>query len=231
MQNCRWNRLILPLLLALAIWAEGAMASRGPSVIRVQAGDCLWKIARRYGTTVVDLAQANGIKNPHCILAGQKLLIPAGNRQRKMGSTDASRSYVSPAVRTISPPVLRSLQAMVKPVAQGRLSSGYGMRWGRMHRGIDLACPVGTPVRAVAAGQVVSAGWCRGYGWLVELDHGQWRTRYAHNSRLLGRTGDRVEVNQPIALSGATGRATGPHLHFEVIVQGRTINPAPYLNL
>lgn len=222
---------ILLALVIMVILAEHTAATiRGDLTVRVQAGDCLWRIARRHGTTVAVLARYNGIKDPERIFTGQQLLIPAEAGRYRARSSYASRSHINPTAKNVSPSVLGSLYNMVRPVT-GRLSSGYGMRWGRMHRGIDLACPAGTSVRTVADGRVVSAGWRQGYGWLVEIDHGQWRTRYAHNSKLLVSPGDEVKANQTIASSGATGRVTGPHLHFEVIVRGRAVDPHPYLKI
>lgn len=115
---------------------------------------------------------------------------------------------------------------------RGTLTSGYGPRWGRMHRGIDIAAPTGTPIHASAAGEVVSAGWnSGGYGNLVEIRHPDGSlTRYAHNSRVLVRKGDRVTQGQQIALMGSTGYSTGPHLHFELHPAGRgAVNPMAFL--
>jgi murein DD-endopeptidase MepM/ murein hydrolase activator NlpD len=112
--------------------------------------------------------------------------------------------------------------------AKGSLTSGYGWRWGRMHKGIDVANSVGTPILAAADGRVVFSGWSSGgYGYLVELAHidGS-KTRYAHNSRLLVRKGMQVRQGTPIARMGSTGRSTGPHLHFEIHRPGRgAVNP------
>ncbi|WP_017303940.1 peptidoglycan DD-metalloendopeptidase family protein [Spirulina subsalsa] len=116
--------------------------------------------------------------------------------------------------------------------ARGVLTSGYGPRWGRMHRGIDIAAPTGTPIYAAAAGEVITAGWnSGGYGNLVDIRHPDGSmTRYAHNSRLLVRPGQRVEQGQKIALMGSTGFSTGPHLHFEVHPAGRgAVNPMAFL--
>jgi murein DD-endopeptidase MepM/ murein hydrolase activator NlpD len=116
--------------------------------------------------------------------------------------------------------------------ARGTFTSGYGPRWGRMHRGIDIAAPTGTPIHAAAAGEVISAGWNNGgYGNLVEIRHPDGSmTRYAHNSRILVRRGDRVEQGQQISLMGSTGYSTGPHLHFEVHPAGRgAVNPMAFL--
>ena len=116
--------------------------------------------------------------------------------------------------------------------AKGVLTSGYGRRWGRMHRGIDIAGPIGTPIVAVAPGEVVSAGWnSGGYGNLVKLKHPDGSlTLYAHNSRILVHQGQEVEQGQFIAEMGSSGYSTGPHLHFEVHPNGQAaVNPIAYL--
>jgi murein DD-endopeptidase MepM/ murein hydrolase activator NlpD len=115
--------------------------------------------------------------------------------------------------------------------AKGVLTSGYGMRWGRMHKGIDIAAPVGTPIFAAGPGTVLRSTWSGGYGNLVEIQHPDGTiTRYGHNSRLIVQAGQQVEQGQLIALMGSTGRSTGPHCHFEVRPGGRdAVNPIAYL--
>lgn len=116
--------------------------------------------------------------------------------------------------------------------AKGTLTSGYGWRWGRMHKGIDIAAPVGTPIMAAASGEVVFAGWnSGGYGNLVKLQHSDGSvTFYAHNHRVLVGKGQKVRQGQLIAEMGSTGRSTGPHLHFEIRPNGTTaINPIAHL--
>lgn len=116
--------------------------------------------------------------------------------------------------------------------AKGVFTSGYGWRWGRMHRGIDIAGPVGTPIVAAASGVVDFAGWnSGGYGNLVDIRHPDGSlTRYAHNNRLMVRTGQRIEQGQQIAEMGSTGYSTGPHLHFEVHPAGQgAVNPMAFL--
>ncbi len=115
---------------------------------------------------------------------------------------------------------------------KGVLTSGYGRRWGRMHKGIDIAAPVGTPVVAAAPGVVVTAGWnSGGYGNLVEIQHPDGSlTLYAHNNRILVRRGQEVAQGQQISEMGSTGFSTGPHCHFEVHAAGRgAINPIALL--
>jgi murein DD-endopeptidase MepM/ murein hydrolase activator NlpD len=110
------------------------------------------------------------------------------------------------------------------------LTSGYGWRWGRMHEGIDLAVPNGTPVVASAAGTVIVAGWMGGYGNLVVIDHGGGiSTAYGHNTTVTVGAGQQVMQGQLIAYSGNTGHSTGPHVHFEVRVNGGAVDPMGYL--
>ncbi len=112
----------------------------------------------------------------------------------------------------------------------GPITSGFGMRWGRMHEGIDIAVPSGTPVHAAAAGRVVYAGWMEGYGNIVVLDHGGGlSTAYAHNTSLAVSVGQDVAAGQVISYSGSTGHSTGPHVHFEVRVGGVAADPLAYL--
>jgi murein DD-endopeptidase MepM/ murein hydrolase activator NlpD len=116
--------------------------------------------------------------------------------------------------------------------SQGVLSSGFGWRWGRMHKGIDIAAPIGTPVVAAAAGVVTYAGWNDGgYGNLVEITHPDGSvTLYAHNHRVLVSLGQRVGQGQQVAEMGSTGRSTGPHLHFEIHPAGSgAVNPIAFL--
>ncbi|MEM6521539.1 MAG: peptidoglycan DD-metalloendopeptidase family protein [Cyanobacteria bacterium P01_C01_bin.70] len=115
---------------------------------------------------------------------------------------------------------------------QGVLTSGYGWRWGRMHRGVDIAGPVGTPIYAAGAGVVVTSGWnSGGYGNMVDIRHPDGSlTRYAHNSRLMVSPGQQVRQGQQIAEMGSTGYSTGPHLHFEIHIPNQgTVNPIALL--
>ncbi|MEL6439573.1 MAG: peptidoglycan DD-metalloendopeptidase family protein [Cyanobacteria bacterium J06621_8] len=116
--------------------------------------------------------------------------------------------------------------------AQGVLTSGYGWRWGRLHRGIDIAAPIGTPILAAATGEVIAAGWHGGYGNLVKLEHIDGSvTLYAHNSKILVSHGQWVSQGEQIAKMGSTGRSTGSHLHFEIHTSDRkVINPLALLN-
>ena len=123
-----------------------------------------------------------------------------------------------------------SAAGLIWPVL-GPVTSAFGPRWGRMHEGIDIAAPSGTPIRAAASGTVIYAGWLGGYGNLVVLDHGNGlSTAYAHQSSIAAGNGQFVTQGQVIGYVGSTGNSTGPHLHLEVRVNGVPADPLGYLS-
>ena len=122
------------------------------------------------------------------------------------------------------------------PVDGVRLTSDFGMRWHpvlgghRMHKGIDLSSPVGTAVHATADGVVGRADWFGSYGLFIAIEHGgSLETRYGHLSRVNVAAGQLVRKGDVIGYVGTTGRSTGPHLHYEVRVEGEAVNPVPYM--
>lgn len=111
-----------------------------------------------------------------------------------------------------------------------RYTSGFGQRWGRMHEGTDFAASYGTPIYSTADGVVTFAGWSTGYGRLVKIQHEFGiETRYAHQSQLMVKVGQRVSRGQQIGAMGNSGRSTGTHLHYEVRVGGKAVNPMTYI--
>lgn len=172
----------------------------------LEPGQTLYRVSKIYGTTVNDLIEANGIVDHTDIDIGTRLKIPG---------------------------TVVSGSGMIWPVP-GKISSYFGMRWGRPHQGIDIPAPRGTPIRAAANGLVIaSSGNLRGYsgyGRVIIIDHGKGiRTMYAHNSKNRVRSGSCIRSGEIIGEVGATGRATGNHLHFEVRKNGRPVNPLNYL--
>lgn len=122
------------------------------------------------------------------------------------------------------------------PLAAERLTSSFGMRdhpilgGRRAHKGVDLAAPVGTPIYATADGTVSRASWFAGYGLFISLEHGaDMQTRYGHMSRLNVAEGQHVRKGDVIGFVGSTGNSTGPHLHYEVRIDGAAVNPIPYM--
>ena len=142
---------------------------------------------------------------------------------REQASTLRERSSHVPAIQPVSEKNLRAM------------ASGYGYRrdpiygTAKFHEGTDFSAPIGTPVYATGDGKVISSGWNSGYGNLIEIDHGyHYVTRYAHLSEMLVRPGQTVHRGDLIGRVGNTGKSTGPHLHYEVRLNGAPQNPVHY---
>lgn len=120
--------------------------------------------------------------------------------------------------------------SFIKPVNGGSISSYYGMRYGKLHAGIDIALSSGSTIYASEKGKVIFSGWKGSYGYLVIVEHADgYETYYAHCSRLFVSFGETVEKGQEIASVGMTGNATGPHVHFEIRLNGTSLNPYGYI--
>jgi peptidoglycan DL-endopeptidase CwlO len=129
----------------------------------------------------------------------------------------------------VAGPVRQGSGGLIWP-ANGPISSGFGYRWGRLHAGVDIPLPEGTPLRAAAGGRVAIAGWVGGYGNYTCIQHtGSLSTCYGHQSRLGVSVGQTVSQGQVIGYSGNTGHSTGPHVHFEVRINGQPVDPMGYL--
>lgn len=114
--------------------------------------------------------------------------------------------------------------------SRGTVTSGFGIRWGRQHNGIDIAANIGDPVKAALDGVVTYSGWMDGYGYLIKLNHGDdIETLYGHCSKLNSKVGDKITKGEVIAQAGNTGRSTGPHIHFEVRYKGVPKDPTKYI--
>ena len=213
------QELIMPVGATATAAAPAARRPAATVTYEVQNGDTLFALALRYNTTVDAIVAVNGLPSAHRLRLGQRLVVPVGKRT-------APRALTAPAVARPTPTV----RATLSWPARGVITSRYGWRYRRHHDGIDLASPRGTPIYAARAGRVAFAGWYYGYGRAVIVDHGGGLTTlYGHASKLLARTGQVVEQGQLIALVGCTGRCTGSHLHFEVRINRRAVNPLPYL--
>ena len=139
----------------------------------------------------------------------------------------AASAHASP--NSAAGPIRRGSGSLIWP-ASGPVSSGFGMRWGRLHAGIDIPLPVGTPLRASDGGRVMIAGWTGGYGNYTCIQHtGSMSTCYAHQSSIGVGVGQSVSQGQVIGSSGNTGNSTGPHLHYEVRINGSPVDPMGYL--
>ncbi len=150
--------------------------------------------------------------------------------QQAARSAPSSRPSAPSSAPSPAPSTPRASGGYAWPMC-GPVTSEYGPRWGRVHRGLDLGGGVGTPIRAAKAGQVVFAGRQGGYGNLILINHGDGvTTAYAHLSRFSVGSGSSVGQGQTIGAVGMTGNTTGPHLHFETRVNGRAVNPRQYLS-
>jgi lipoprotein NlpD len=203
----------------------------------VRAGDTLTSVAREHGVPLEDLAEINGLPEDAGLKAGQVIFVLAPEpgvsaEQLPVAKAEPLPPTAPPPEETAEEPSGgKNKEALRWPLPEGRVSSAFGQRWGRKHEGIDLAAPVGTPVLAAQEGRVLYAGnTVQGYGNMVVLQHANdLLTAYAHNSVLLVRVGDRVRAGQTIARVGQSGRATGPHLHFEVRQGQVPLNPLRFL--
>jgi len=153
----------------------------------------------------------------------------AGRIRAAQAARAAQVASVDPATSQPMPSPTSSGSGFIWPV-HGVVTSVFGWRWGRMHEGVDIAIGSGTPVVSAAAGTVIVAGWSGGYGNLVVVDHGNGiATAYGHNTNVTVFVGQSVGQGQLIAYSGSTGHSTGPHVHFEVRVNGAATDPFGYL--
>ena len=192
----------------------------------VTRGESIWTIAKKYGVSRDEIVGANQLDEPDKLKLKQALVIPGAKPLPVRNAPVAVASRGAAGSRSSGS---SSGDALIWPLS-GRISSRFGLRWGRMHNGVDIAVPIGTPVKAAADGCVIFAGWRSGYGRLVILDHGAGvHTYYGHNSSFTVSVGHAVAAGDRIALSGNSGVSTGPHLHFEVRVNGRARNPLDYL--
>ena len=143
-------------------------------------------------------------------------------------STAGASSSSSSSSGATTPAPAPSGGGLVWP-CNGTVTSGFGQRWGRLHAGLDISAPTGTPIMAAASGTVIFAGVQSGYGNIVLVDHGNGLvTAYAHQSRIATSNGAAVSAGQVIGYVGSTGRSTGPHLHFETRVNGSARDPMGY---
>lgn len=206
-------------LLAAAVLAGCASAPEGEGRLHVvRAGETVYRIARWYRVPVAAVVAANRIDDVRSVAVGRRLLIPGARRPAPPGPLPGPRD------------ALRSAGLAFEWPLRGRLTSHFGARGGRPHEGIDLAARRGTPVRAAERGRVIYSAGLGGYGQVVIVRHeGGYDTVYAHNRRNRVRRGARVRKGEVIAELGASGNATGPHLHFEIRERREPRDPLRYL--
>jgi len=190
----------------------------------VEPGQTLWRIARTYGVPLEEIARANNIKDATSIKAGRHIFIPGATKVLKVDA------YKPPELeeRREERETLDEVN-FIWPV-KGKVLSGFGRRGGRVHNGIDIGASKGTDFVASADGVVSYSGTMRGFGNVIILKHNKvYFTIYAHNQINLVEEGSKVKQNQVIGKIGDTGRATCPHLHFEIRRYSRPEDPILYL--
>ncbi len=192
-------------MLLLVLSGTTVHPHRRPTSHRIRAGQTLSSVAATYGVSYRYLACLNGIRNPHRIRVGQKIALP----YRPKASERLGFRW---------------------PMKAGTLTSQFGPRRKHCHNGLDIAAPIGTPVRAAAGGRVIFSGRLRGYGNLIVVQHNSvYSTAYAHLKNRSVRKGKKVKRGAKLGTVGRSGQSTGPHLHFEVRVNGLPRDPMLYL--
>lgn len=182
----------------------------------IKPGESLESISKTYSVSTTTLQRLNDIFDAEDIAPGMRLFIPTPKHIKIVAKKE----------------VQQPRQGKVKFAwpAQGTISSGFGMRHGRMHEGLDITKDRGKDIRASANGVVEYAGYRKGYGKTIIINHGSgFKTLYAHNSKIYVTRGKRVKGGAIIAQMGSSGKSTGIHLHFEIRLNGKPQNPLRYL--
>lgn len=235
---------------AAAVWAAPALASTGANIeIAVPVGSVSigadQPTASDDAPAAIRFSRAADLPNQQQIyfskarFSGPSAVISMSTNRQAIRRVAAISAPIQRRTQTQPPMGTAMAQAAIPsqmPVAARALTSGFGMRGHpllggrRAHSGIDLAAPTGSPIVATSDGQVSWADWAGGYGIAVAVEHGGgYQTRYGHMSRVNVSPGQQVRKGDVIGYVGSTGMSTGPHLHYEVRVNGRAINPLPML--
>lgn len=161
------------------------------------------------------VTKENGTVINHEITSEKKILDPVTETQSR-------------GVKAL--PVTTATGKFEVPMLTYTFTSDFGWRWGRQHKGIDLAAPTGTAIKASDGGRIIQVGWDGGYGYSIEIDHGNgFVTKYAHLSKMYVSLGEEVSQYETIGTCGNTGNSTGPHLHFEILKWGTPVDPEKYI--
>ncbi|HVR01472.1 MAG TPA: M23 family metallopeptidase [Polyangia bacterium] len=235
----RWM-LLLAVVPVIAVGSAGCHFSRAPmhpeappgSWYVVSRGETLDDIAKRAGVPAEDILELNGLARAEDVKPGRLIFVLASQEPSNEAALPRGPTGAAIASSEAAPPPGAARFRWPLANVPHEVGSPFGTRDGRAHEGIDLPAPTGTPVVAAADGEVVYAGdGIRGYGNLVVLQHpGDLLTVYAHNSALFVAPGQAVRAGDRIAAVGQTGRATGPHLHFEVRQGQIPRDPMSYLS-
>ena len=214
----------------------------------VEKGDNLKKLAKKFNIHENAILDYNNLPDPSYLPIGKDIYIPSKEdfkgfskvlAKKKLKKTKKSSSKQKKTV-SMKKKVKKSFRSSKKQKTlkgkftwplKGVVTSKFGLRWGRRHDGIDIAAPKGTPIYSTADGEVLHIKWKHpGYGHLLIIKHGKnFVSIYAHNKNIFVKSGQKVKQGQKIASVGMTGRTTGPHLHFEIRLDNRPVNPLRFL--
>ncbi|MBI4127891.1 MAG: M23 family metallopeptidase [Parcubacteria group bacterium] len=199
---------------------------------KVNQGDTLATIARRYGVEIAAIQEYNRIAEGDILQLSELLILPGAKPPAtprpatRLAGSSGSGSLAS-VYSDVAPPPLGISDAQFIWPAVGRITQPFR---GSRHTGIDIANPSKPPVYASASGVVADTGWGGGYGYMVVIDHGNGlKTRYAHLNKIYVSEGEAVNQGDAVGQMGSTGRSTGTHVHFEIMVNGRYVDPIDYL--
>ena len=208
----------------------------------VEKGQTLYGIAKAYNVPTQEIVRINRFKEHVTLKEGDAVFIPGASREKMIDVTIEYKESVSPSASQVSKPQTASIPPRSEETSKtgkgrflwpvnGKVISGFGMRNGEKHAGIDIKAEEGNPVKAADSGKVIYSGnGLSGYGNLIIIKHeGTFFTVYAHNKKNLASEGSLVEKGEEIAQVGDTGRATTPHLHFEIRKNKVTVDPILYL--
>ncbi|MFA7057854.1 MAG: peptidoglycan DD-metalloendopeptidase family protein [Candidatus Cloacimonadales bacterium] len=214
-------------------------------IYRVQAGDTIYAISRNFGLTAAQLQELNDLDNSFLAInqklyiqrfeskMAQKRNIETSEKKHQLADKADSTNKAaadSPNKGDINSFPVAWKDSFLLPVT-GSISSPFGMRGGRLHKGVDITAPPGTAIKAAYDGTVSYTGFLRDYGNVLIIEHGnEIVTVYAHNEINLVKKSDKVNKGDVIARLGSTGRSTGPHLHFEIRVGNEPIDPAKIIS-
>lgn len=197
---------------------------------QVRKGDTIASIAKKYGVETDEVVEYNKLASAEDISINQVLIVPGGEAPETVAPKVTTPSGSSASLASGGSPLpsikVSASEKMVWPTTSRRINQYF--KFG--HTGLDIDGDTGSPIYAAESGRVSNVGWGKGYGLHIIIDHGGGKkTIYAHNSKVFVTAGQQLSKGQNIALMGCTGWCTGPHLHFEVIINGKKLNPLSYL--
>jgi len=226
-------KIVCVLIVAFTVGAcasyQSQVENRQQRYYFVQPGDNFYSIAFALEISPQQLQRANPWLEPLNIAPGMRLSVP--HYPYNDNFAKANKNYTGDQSHDIDRVIVQDRRTdYIWPVSRIDVSSEYGYRRGNLHAGIDLRAPRGTKIYASAAGRVIFSGRKRGYGNIIEIDHGGGvETAYAHNSRNIVKKGQPVKQGQVIATVGRSGNATGYHVHFEFRRHGKAVNPVRHV--